>query len=157
MININSVIGSIFKDDKLDKNDFEKIKISRTELEKRILRKQTDKGTDVGINLDAGHHLHNGDIIGNEEIKIIIEQTPEKVILIKLKKNSQNLAILLGHIIGNRHRPIGFEDEKILFPIQADSELEVFERLFKEIIGDIELKIEEKVFLPHTSADIHEH
>jgi urease accessory protein len=63
----------------------------------------------------------------------------------------------LGHIIGNRHRPIGFEDEKILFPIQADSELEVFERLFKEIIGDIELNIEEKIFLPHTSADVHEH
>ena len=63
----------------------------------------------------------------------------------------------MGHIIGNRHRPIGFDGEKILFPIQADSELEVFERLFKEIIGDIELKIGEKIFLPHTSADVHEH
>ena len=157
MININSIIGNIFEDEKLQKIEFEKIRMSRTELEKRILRKQTDKGTDIGINLDTGNHLHNGDIIGNEEIKICIEQTPEKVILIKLKKNSQNLAILLGHIIGNRHRPIGFEGEKILFPIQADSELEVFERLFKEIIGDIELKIGEKIFLPHTSADVHEH
>jgi len=45
----------------------------------------------------------------------------------------------------------------VLFPIQADSELEVFERLFKEIIEDIELEIEEKLFLPHTSADVHEH
>ena len=72
-------------------------------------------------------------------------------------KNSQNLATLLGHIIGNRHRPIGFEDGAVLFPIQADSELEVFERLFKEIIEDIELEIEEKLFLPHTSADVHEH
>ncbi|RZD37881.1 MAG: Urease accessory protein, partial [Thaumarchaeota archaeon] len=123
----------------------------------RILRKKTDLGTDIGINLDSGIKLQHGDIIGNSETKIIVEQIPEKVISIKLKKNSQNLAILLGHIIGNRHRPIGFEDEKILFPIQADSELEVFERLFKEIIGDIELNIEEKIFLPHTSADVHEH
>jgi urease accessory protein len=64
---------------------------------------------------------------------------------------------LLGHIIGNRHRPIGFENDSILFPIQADSEIEVFERLFKEIINDIEMNVEEKIFLPHKSADVHEH
>jgi urease accessory protein len=157
MINISSVIGNIFRDGELQKLEFEKIKISRIELEKRILRRRTDKGTDVGITLDTGFHLHNGDVIGNDETKILIEQIPEKVISIKLKKNSQNLATLLGHIIGNRHRPIGFEDGAVLFPIQADSELEVFERLFKEIIEDIELEIEEKLFLPHTSADVHEH
>ena len=96
-------------------------------------------------------------MIGNEEIKILLEQIPEKVISIKLKKNNQNLAVLLGHIIGNRHRPIGFENDSILFPIQADSEIEVFERLFKEIINDIEMNVEEKIFLPHKSADVHEH
>ena len=157
MININSILGNIFKETSLESTNFEKLTISRIDLEKRILRKKTDLGTDIGINLDSGIKLQHGDIIGNSETKIIVEQIPEKVISIKLKKNSQNLAILLGHIIGNRHRPIGFEDEKILFPIQADSELEVFERLFKEIIGDIELNIEEKIFLPHTSADVHEH
>jgi len=157
MINISSIIGNIFKDVNIQKFDFEKMKISRMELEKRMLRRRTDKGTDVGITLDTGVHLHNGDVIGNDETKILIEQTPEKVISIKLIKNNQNLAALLGHIIGNRHRPIGFENERILFPIQADSELEVFERLFKEIIGDIELKVEERIFSPHSSADVHEH
>ena len=157
MISISSVIGNIFKDDKLQEFNFEKMKISRMELEKKILRRTTDKGTDVGISLDAGIHLHHGDVIGNEEIKILLEQIPEKVISIKLKKNNQNLAVLLGHIIGNRHRPIGFENYSILFPIQADSEIEVFERLFKEIINDIEMNVEEKIFLPHKSADVHEH
>ena len=157
MINISSIIGNIFKDVNIQKFDFEKMKISRMELEKRMLRRRTDKGTDVGITLDTGVHLHNGDVIGNDETKILIEQTPEKVISIKLIKNNQNLATLLGHVIGNRHRPIGFENERILFPIQADSELEVFERLFKEIIGDIELKVEERIFSPHSSADVHEH
>ena len=45
----------------------------------------------------------------------------------------------------------------ILFPIQEDSELEIFQRVFKDIIDHVELKIEEKIFLPHTSADVHEH
>jgi len=89
--------------------------------------------------------------------KLLLSKIPEKVISVKLKENNENIAILLGHIIGNRHRPIAIKDKMILFPIQEDSELEIFQRLFKEIIDHIELKIEEEIFLPHTSADVHEH
>jgi len=89
--------------------------------------------------------------------KLLLSKIPEKVISVKLKENNENIAILLGHIIGNRHRPIAIKDKMILFPIQEDSELEIFQRLFKEIIDHIELKIEKEIFLPHTSADVHEH
>jgi len=157
MININSILGNIFKETSSESTNFEKLIISRIDLEKRILRKKTDLGTDIGINLDSGIKLQHGDIIGNNETKIIVEQIPEKVISVKLKENNENIAILLGHIIGNRHRPIAMKDKVILFPIQDDSELEIFQRLFKEIIDHIELKIEEEIFLPHTSADVHEH
>ena len=157
MININSILGNIFKETSSESTNFEKLVISRIDLEKRILRKKTDLGTDIGINLDSGIKLQHGDIIGNNETKIIVEQIPEKVISVKLKENNENIAILLGHIIGNRHRPIAMKDKVILFPIQDDSELEIFQRLFKEIIDHIELKIEEEIFLPHTSADVHEH
>jgi len=157
MIIINSILGNVFKGENLEKKNFEEIKISRIDLEKRILRKKTNLGTDIGINLDSSINLQHGDVIGNNEIKIIVKQIPEKVILVKLKENNQNIAIILGHIIGNRHRPISIEDKMILFPIQEDSELEIFQRLFKDIIDHVELKIEEKIFLPHTSADVHEH
>ena len=157
MININSVSGNIFKETSLRSENFEKIKISRVDLEKRILRRKTDSGTDIGINLDSGVKLQHGDVIGNDEVKIIVEQIPEQVISVKLKENDQNIAILLGHIIGNRHRPIAIKDKMILFPIQEDSELDIFERLLKEIINHIELKIEEEIFLPHTGANVHEH
>ena len=157
MININSILGNISQETRLESTNFEKLIISRIDLEKRILRKNTDLGTDIGINLDSGIKLQHGDIIGNNETKIIVEQIPEKVISVKLKENNENIAIILGHIIGNRHRPIAIKDKMILFPIQEDSELEIFQRLFKEIIDHIELKIEEEIFLPHTSADVHEH
>ena len=157
MININSILGNIFKENNSENNNLEKLKISRVDLEKRILRKKTNLGTDVGINLDSNTKLKHGDIIGNNEVKIIVEQMAEKVISVKLKENNENIAILLGHIIGNRHRPIAIKDKMILFPIQEDSELEIFQRLFKEIIDSIELEIQEEIFLPHTSADVHEH
>ena len=157
MININSILGNIFKENNFENNNLEKLKISRVDLEKRILRKKTNLGTDIGINLDSNTKLKHGDIIGNNEIKIIVEQMAEKVISVKIKQNNEKMGILLGHIIGNRHRPIVIKDKMILFPIQEDSELEIFQRLFKEIIDCIELEIQEEIFLPHTSADVHEH
>jgi len=157
MLNINSILGNIFKDTSLECANLEKLIISRIDLEKRILRKKTNSGTDIGINLNSSTKLQHGDIIGNDKTKIIVEQMPEKVISVKLKENDEKIAILLGHIIGNRHRPIAIKDKMILFPIQEDSELDIFERLLKEIIEHIELKIKEEIFLPHTSADVHEH
>jgi len=157
VLNINSILGNIFKDTSIEYASFEKLMISRIDLEKKILRKKTNLGTDVGINLNSSTKLQHGDIIGNHETKIIVEQMPEKIISVKLKENDEKIAILLGHIIGNRHRPIAIKDKMILFPIQEDSELEIFERLLKEIIEHIELKIKEEIFLPHTSADVHEH
>jgi len=157
VLNINSILGNIFKDTSLECANLEKLIISRIDLEKRILRKKTNSGTDIGINLNSSTKLQHGDIIGNDKTKIIVEQMPEKVISVKLKENDEKIAILLGHIIGNRHRPIAIKDKMILFPIQEDSELEIFERLLKEIIEHIELKIKEEIFLPHTSADVHEH
>jgi len=157
MININSILGNIFKENNSENDNLEKLKITRTDLEKRILRKKTNLGTDIGISLNSNTKLKHGDIIGNDETKIVVEQLPEKVISVKLKQNNEKIAILLGHIIGNRHRPVAINDKKILFPIQENSELEIFQRLFKEIIEYIELEIQEEIFLPHTSADVHEH
>jgi len=160
MLKIISPIGNIydkeFKD--LKDGDFEKLYLSRIELEKRILRKKTDHGTDVGISLEQGVKLHSGDIIDNGKTKIIIQQLPEKVISVILKTKSMiDVMVLLGHIIGNRHRPIHIEANEILFPITDDSEKEIFTKLFQSIIHYIEITIKEQIFFPQTGNDIHEH
>ena len=161
MLEVNSPIGNIFLDkefDELKSGDFEKLKISRMELEKRILRRKTDRGTDVGLNLEPGIKLRHGDVIKNGDMKIVVEQLPEKIIIVKLKnKKMTDVMVLLGHIIGNRHRPIAIKNDEISFPIQADSEMEVFTKLFQSIINHIEMTIEERIFSPHSGADIHEH
>ena len=159
MLEVNSPIGNIFNDKafhELKNGGFEKLKVSRMDLEKRILRKKTDLGTDVGLNLDQGVKLRHGDVIRNGDKKIVIEQLSEKVISVKLKnKNTIDVMVLLGHIIGNRHRPISIHKEEILFPIQADSEIDVFTKLFQSIINHIEIRVDEQIFVPHSGADIH--
>ena len=170
MIAISSVIGNIFQDKELA-DKFEKLKntmscevlrFSRSELDKTRFRKQTDKGTDIGCILDTEHKLLNGDVLySNNEKFIVIKQTSEKVISIKIKKNETNsdeILVKLGHIIGNRHRPIEvFENGQIIFPILSESELDTFKKLFSEIIDHLEMKVEEMVFEPKNGMDVHVH
>ena len=170
MIAISSIIGNIFQDKDLA-DQFEKIqktmacevlKFSRSELDKKRFRKQTNKGTDVGCILDSEKKLQNGDVLySNPEKFIIIEQIPEKVISIKIKKietNSEGILVKLGHIIGNRHRPIQIDKNgEIIFPILSDSEFETFKNLFSDILEYLEIQVEERIFEPKNRMNVHDH
>ena len=165
MLIVNTVLGNIYKDSKLAKKiedvkqqgKFRRLTLSRTEMEKSRLRKKTDDGFDVGLVLASGTKLQHGDIISESTETILIEQLPEKILTVKFRENDKALFLLIGHIIGNRHRPISIKNESISFPIHDDSEMELFERLFHEVIDKIDLSIEEQRFIPHVSMDVHEH
>ena len=165
MLIVNTILGNIYKDSKLAKKiedaiqrgKFRRLILSRTEMEKSRLRKKTEDGFDVGLALDWGTKLQHGDIISESTEIILIEQLPEKILIVKFRENDKALFLLIGHIIGNRHRPISIKNECISFPIHDDSEMELFERLFHEVIDKIDLSIEEQRFIPHVSMDVHEH
>ncbi len=165
MLIVNTVLGNIYKDDQLAKKiedskelgKFKRLLLSRIEMEKSRLRKKTDDGFDIGFILEPGTKLQHGDVISESDESILIEQLPEKILTVKFKQNDKNLFLLVGHIIGNRHRPISIRNETISFPIHDNSEMELFERLFHEVIHEIDLSIDEQRFIPHTSMDVHEH
>jgi len=165
MLIVNTVLGNIYKDDQLAKKiedskeqgKFRRLLLSRIEMEKSRLRKKTDDGFDIGFVLEPGTKLQHGDVISESDENILIEQLPEKTLTVKFKENRKDLFLLVGHIIGNRHRPISIRNETISFPIHDDSEMELFERLFHEVIHEIDLSIDEQCFIPHTSMDVHEH
>ena len=165
MLIVNTILGNIYKDDQLAKKiedskeqgKFRRLLLSRIEMEKTRLRKKTDDGFDIGFVLEPGTKLQHGDIISESDETILIEQLPEKILFVKFRENRKDLFLLVGHIIGNRHRPISIRNETISFPIHDDSEMELFERLFHEVIHEIDLSIDEQCFIPHTSMDVHEH
>ena len=165
MLIVNTILGNIYKDDQLAKKiedskkqgKFRRLLLSRIEMEKTRLRKKTDDGFDIGFILEPGTKLQHGDVISESDETILIEQLPEKTLTVKFKETRKDLFLLVGHIIGNRHRPISIRNETISFPIHDDSEMELFERLFHEVIHEIDLSIDEQRFSPHTSMDVHEH
>ncbi|MDH3610901.1 MAG: Urease accessory protein [Nitrosopumilus sp.] len=160
MLEVHAPIGNIFEEEfkDLQNGDSERLRISRIELEKRILRKQTDCGTDLGFKLDPGVRLRHGDIIKNKDSKIIVEQLPERVISVKFKENTtSDVKVLLGHMIGNMHRPISIRKEEVLIPILADSERDTFSKIIGHLIDHIELKIDQRVFISQSGVTPHEH
>ena len=161
MLRISEISGNIFHDKfkEIKSTDYETLCISRTDLQKNRLRSTTNNGTDVGLILEPGMHLHDGDLLVQEGKHIVIKQIPEKIISINLKESQDSFdtLVLLGHIIGNRHRPISIQNHLVSFPIQSDTEIETFEKLFSTIIDQIELSVQEKIFKPSLGANVHEH
>ena len=165
MLIVNNISGNIYKNDNLAKK-IQEVKqhgtlrlllLSRIEMEKSRLRKKTEDGFDIGLVLESGKKLQHGDIILESSETILIEQLPEKTLTVKFKDSNPELFLLVGHIIGNRHRPISINNETISFPILDDSEMELFQRLFHEVIDKIDLTVDEQRFISHVGMDIHEH
>lgn len=164
MLAVTSVDGNIFSDKRLAEKyrrakttgKCERLTISRVEMERLRLRRRTDLGTDVGLVLEPGVRLRHGDVLAAKEKFIVAEQLPEKVLSIRMKKSDVEkmvgLAALIGHTIGNRHRPIAVDHGTISFPIQAESEVDTFRKLLP---AGSKLKVTEQVFLP--AGEVHSH
>lgn len=141
----------------------ETIKISRLESQRVRMRKTSDKGTDIALTLAPGTKLRHCDVVMLTEDKmVVVEIEPENVAMIEIKDNIHEddiveIPVRVGHTIGNLHRPIKLEGNKIYFPIQADTELEMFKKLFAPLSDHLEIKKTKMVFEPEEDAEIHEH
>ena len=168
MLVINSILGNAYNGKQLESkiltakgnNTLKRLFLTRTQMEKSHLRTETEDGIEIGLSLEPGTVLHNGDVLEVNSNLVIIHQMPEKVIRVNIagKHRSPNLLIQLGHIIGNRHRPISITNNgSVLFPIHDETEVELFENLFHEIIHHITLNVEDEIFVPNQGMNVHEH
>jgi urease accessory protein len=171
MITVGSVVGNKNKDENLihiyqdmaSKGLVDIIQMSRMEAQRVRMRKSSNKGTDVAIMLPQNVQIKHGDVLLlNNERMIVAEIIPERVAVIALTENTPNdhvfeIAVKIGHTIGNLHRPIKLEDNKIFLPIQADSELDLLVKLFSSIKEHVSITSSTMVFEPEEGAHIHEH
>jgi urease accessory protein len=172
LISVATVLGNVRKDEKLreeyqalcKKGQCEKITVSRLESRRARMRKTTDKGTDVGMTLEPGTILRNGDVIYHSNDKMItVELEPENVAVLTFKRENAEedelfeVAVKIGHAIGNLHRPIKVEGEKVFLPIQADSEMELLNKTFAHILDHLTITKDKMVFEPEEGLYTHEH
>lgn len=171
MITINSIIGNLYHDSNLRKRYeemssqslCESIRINRMEAQRVRMRKRSSKGTDIALITTPGTRLRHGDVLmaGNDKM-ITIELEPENLAVVEVKDNihehdAVQVPVTIGHAIGNLHRPIKLEGRKIYFPIQTDSEIEMFKKIFGRLLDHLEITQAKMVFEPEEGTDVHEH
>ena len=171
MITINSIIGNLYHDSNLRKRYeemssqslCESIRINRMEAQRVRMRKRSSKGTDIALTTTPGTRLRHGDVLmaGNDKM-ITIELEPENLAVVVVKDNlhehdAVQVPVTIGHAIGNLHRPIKLEGRKIYFPIQTDSEIQMFKKIFGQLLDHLEITQAKMVFEPEEGTDVHEH
>ena len=175
MLTIDHIVGNIYNDDKLgttfkgfvSKQQDETLLITRTESQRQRMRKVSNRGTDMALNLHSGsQHLRHGDVLLlNENQIIVVEIEPENVLEVMILKETLTdstesliqIPVQIGHTIGNLHRPIKLDGSRIYFPIQAESEIEMFRKLFHPFHHHINIKSKKIVFEPNETMNVHEH
>lgn len=171
MIIVNKILGNINQNSNLRKKYEEMLKnnlcetvgITRIESEKLRMRKSTDKKTDVAFIFEHNHNLRNNDVIYMDDNKmILLSLEPESVAIITLKsyENKENifpLSIKIGHSLGNLHRPIKVTKNQVIFPLQAETELEMLNKMFSPFNQFLDIRGENMIFEPDEGSNIHEH
>jgi urease accessory protein len=174
MITIDHILGNIYLDEQLksahsqhtSSQQNEIVLISRMESQRLRMRKISNKGTDIAITLPSGTHLRHGDVILLENNRmVVVEIEPENVLQVTINEKSLDdehdhlaeLFVKIGHTIGNLHRPIKVRGTRIYFPIQAESEIDMFRKLFYPFRQHVEIGSAKIVFEPDENMDVHEH
>ncbi|ENH96666.1 urease accessory protein [Gracilibacillus halophilus YIM-C55.5] len=120
------VIGNIEQEQESHLNR-EFIELDWDELNKRILRKKTDKGTDVAIALEQEQPLAVGDIVYQDEQRQIVIQTKKEKAFVAYPESIVEMG-KTAFELGNRHTPCLITENQII--VRYDQTLE---RLFEEV------------------------
>jgi urease accessory protein len=113
--------------------------------------------------LEHTPHLRSGDVIFlDEEKMILLTLEPELVAIITFTSSlntddSFPLSVKIGHNLGNLHRPIKVTKNQVIFPIQAETELEMLKKMFSSFNKFLDIKTDMMIFEPDEGSDIHEH
>lgn len=124
---IKEIVGSLEDKNSREHMNRQWLELDWDELNKRLLRKKTDKGLDVAVSLDHKGPLKVGDILYEDEsIQVVVRTKKEKVYVI-----CPDSMVQMGKMafeLGNRHTPCLIAKEEIV--VRYD---ETLERLFKEV------------------------
>ncbi|MHB1652622.1 MAG: urease accessory protein UreE [Desulfitobacteriaceae bacterium] len=114
MLLIEKIHGNI-RDINILKLLVEKVDLEWFELDKRLLRKTTDQGRDVGIKLNRCKPLQQGDVLWlNDQEAIVVEVLKTEAIVFE-PQNSKEIA-LICYQLGHRHIQVFLDGNQILTP-----------------------------------------
>ncbi|MDO4338576.1 MAG: urease accessory protein UreE [Eubacteriales bacterium] len=151
------ILGSLKELDCTGKS-VEYVEIEWHEAFKKIHRKMTDKGREVGIRMDdsvLSRGLVQDDVIYLDQDTVIAVSTPPCEILeITLKEGHERMAAKVCYEIGNRHAPLFWGDGDSFITVFNEPMLAMLQKLHGVTVEKKTAKLD---FDKRISASIHNH
>lgn len=151
------VLGKLEDMDISGKN-VEYVDIEWHEAFKKIHRKVTNKGREVGIRMDdsiLSRGLFQGDVIYQDDNLVVAVNTPPcEIIRIVLKEGHEKMAAKVCYEIGNRHAPLFWGENDTFITIYNEPMMAMLSKIHGVTA---EKKIEKLNFDKRISASIHNH
>lgn len=151
------VLGKLEDMDASGKN-VEYVDIEWHEAFKKIHKKVTDQGREVGIRMDdsiLSRGLFQGDVIYQDERMLIAVNTPPcDIIQISLTPGHEKMAAKVCYEIGNRHAPLFWGEDNTFITVYNDPMMIMLSKIHGV---HVQKKTEKLNFDRKISASIHNH
>lgn len=151
------VLGKL-EDMDISGRELEYVDIEWHEAFKKIHRKITDKGREVGIRMDdtiLTRGLLQGDVIFCDEKLVIAVNTPPcEVICISMAKGHEKMAAKVCYEIGNRHAPLFWGKEDTFITIYNEPMMSMLSKIHGVTAVEKTAKLD---FNRRISASVHNH
>ena len=142
----------------MSKKSVEYVDIEWHEAFKKIHKKTTDHGTEIGIRMDDSvlkTGLVQGDVIYEDETTLIVVNTPPcEIIRIFLLPGHEKMAAKVCYEIGNRHTPLFWGAENTFITIYNEPMLAMLQKIHGVKAEKETAKLD---FDQRISASIHNH
>jgi len=147
------------KDFELTGKKIELVEINWDETFKKIHRKVTDSGREVGIRLDDSvltKGMNEGDVLyADDDLIIVVYLAPCEVIQVQVAEDHKFMAAKVCYEIGNRHAPLFYgEDELSFITLYNDPMLEMLQSMHGV---SVEKKVSKLDLDRRISAVVHKH
>lgn len=117
---IEKIIGNVGNEEEIAGKKTEWIELDWEELSKRILRTETNHGTDIALRIDQEEPLQYGDILFEDDSRRIAIRTKMEPVIVISPKNMTEMG-KTAFELGNRHTPALIEENEVI--VRADHTL----------------------------------
>lgn len=117
----------------------ERLSVRWSEASRSRLRRETEAGTDVAIDVPRGSYLAEGAVLHDDDQRlIVVDRPPEPTLRVRVDPNLPPETLvrhvaLVAHAFGNQHVPLEVEGGEIRVPITTS------EALARETVSNLDL------------------
>lgn len=139
MLVIHHVVGNVHRDPSLRalhdrlaaQGVVETLRIRRWEAQRSRLRRATDSGREIALDLKRGQALQDGDVLHLEpdgSAMVVVAVEPQRVLEVEIlppatTDGAIERAVKVGHALGNQHWPVKVDGRRVLVPVLVDEKV----------------------------------